>query len=123
MNYARERDESLGGGAISRHPESSMRRYADYVAVAVVVAFAVFGIATGAKAAPAAASVATQLHAEKAGRKTSPYLPAKATGRALEYYAAGGGVEGIAAKRATCNPTARRRCGTRTTSRSSTDRS
>jgi membrane-bound ClpP family serine protease len=66
-----------------------MHECADWLAIAVMLAFAALGAATAAKAAPTAAPA----QAGNAVRKTSPYIPAKATDRALEYYAAGGGVD------------------------------
>lgn len=81
MSTGGVRDER--GGALSRRPGDAMQRRLDYLAIALVLAFIAFGIASVASGAPVAAS----------GKRTSPYFPARATGHALERYAAGGGVD------------------------------
>jgi hypothetical protein len=73
--------KSFAGGARCRRTESLMHARAQWHGWAVMLALAAFG------SAPAA-------NAEQAAKKTSPYVAAKATGRALERYAADGGVEG-----------------------------
>lgn len=88
MSTSRERANGLGGGALCRRRGRAAERWADCMAIVVILAFAVFGIATIAHGAPAEASA----KAEKVAAKVSPYHPSRATGRALEFYAAGGGV-------------------------------
>ncbi|MEX3958036.1 hypothetical protein B0G57_101625 [Trinickia symbiotica] len=63
-----------------------MRECADFAAVAVIWGFAAFCVAIGGAkaAAPPSASIAA--------KKESPYFPARATARALEFYAASGGI-------------------------------
>lgn len=84
------------GGAGTRGPRQRPTRdraaridwsdVADWAALAVSWAFVAFAIATGG-------AHAAQLAGEgKAAKKESPYFPARSTGRALQYYAASGGV-------------------------------